>query len=44
MQPKQKTQNELAILYKVPQSTISKIKKKGYDVQNRDEFRTAMRC
>jgi hypothetical protein len=42
MQPKQKTQNELAILYKVPQTTISKIKNKGYDVQNRDEFRTAM--
>ena len=42
MPPKPKTQTELAILYQVPQSTISKTKKKGYDVQDRDEFRTAM--
>jgi hypothetical protein len=42
MPPKPKTQNELAILYQVPQSTISKIKKKGYDVQDRNEFRAAM--
>ena len=42
MPPKPKTQHELAILYQVPQPTIARTKKKGVDVQDRDEFRTAM--
>ena len=42
MKEKPKTQNELAILYQVTQPTISKIKKKGYDIQDRDDFRRGM--
>ena len=39
---KKQTQRELAIVYRINQSTISNLKKSGVDIYDRDEVRTAM--